>query len=180
MQNIIKITGVVVLALVLAVVFLGVLLVNIENVFGISRTVTPGVQDQEYLLNATSSATSRSSSYSIAGMEKVTLFIGTIIEEGVFPQQTVTYTFEVSDVPEPGQGTALVGTSTPVTRTVDDVEIPQLVVGTSSPFALAAKTFGTTTVSIDLRQHTYPFLRVIRTATAANRSTSTVSIIKQP
>lgn len=175
MSNTLKITGIVVIALLLTGVFMWAFLSNVQNALGITRTVTPGFQDQEYLLNATSSATARSGSYSIAGAQKVTLFIGSTFASELADE--ANFSFEVSDTPEPAQGVAIYGTSTPVTRTVDDVEVPMFVFGTTSPFALAGKAFGTTTVSIDLRQNTYAFLRVIRTTDTANRSTSTVSII---
>ena len=163
-------------AVLLAGLFVTVLLSGLQGVLAGSGGGINASADQAYLLPATTTATARSNSYDIQGVQKVTLFIGSAFDP--LDADQATFTFEVSDVPEQSQGAARFGTSTPVTRTTDDVEINSLEIGTTSPFALADSTFGTTTVSLDLRQHGYSFLRVIRTTDTGTRSTSTVSIIR--
>jgi len=178
MSNTVKILGIIIMALLLAVVFTGFLWSNIQNVMGITRTADQGFQDQEYLVSASSSATVRTDSHLIAGAERVTLFLANEFHTDV-TEQTATFSVEVSDVPEPSNGSTLVGTTTPFTIPYNNALVSTLDVGTSSPFLLANETIATTTITLDLRQFTYPFLRVIKTGTTADAATTTISIIKQ-
>lgn len=174
-----KYISIIALAILLTVILFGSLLYGLQSVLGVSGGGIVANSDQAYLITATSSATARSNSYDIQGAERVTFFIGSAFHGNTdsIDEHTATFTFEVSDIPEPAQGAAIYGTSTPITLTYANSQAESLVMGTSSPFLLAPATYGTTTVSLDLRQHAYSFVRVIRTGTA-DQSTSTVSIIR--
>lgn len=174
-----KYITIIALAVLLAGIMTAGLLYGLKGVLALSGGGITSSADQAYLegFSATTSASARSFSYDIQGVEEVTLFIGTAFDgEGT---DEATFSVEVSDIPEPAQGAAIYGTTTPITRGVDNVLVPNLEFGTTSPFALAAGTYGTTTLSLDLRQHSYPFLRIIRTTDTEGRSTSTVSIIRK-
>ena len=175
MNHALKITGIVVSSLLLTGILLWGLMYNLTNVFAARSIITEDAANQQQLLTATSSATARSYSFDIAGTEAVTLFIGTTFDG--FGASPAIFSIEVSDVAEPAQGAARYGTTTPLTLAYGDGDTAALVLSTTTPFGFANETYATTTVSLDMRNHTHQFLRVIRTSTSASRSTSSVSII---
>lgn len=171
------IIGVVILALLAIVAFLYWERVQEEKELSGEITVTPGVVQDFYLLNSTSTTAAWSDPIFIAGANKVTFFIGESVHTGT-SINTLTaaneYTFEVSDVPEPQQAAFTVGTTSEIVTDVNTVA-SNLLFSTSTPFSSTAG--GTTTVSLDLSQNTFRFVRVTRTAAAADTSTGTVRVL---
>ena len=167
--------GVIITSLILTAIFVYALVYGLQAVLGVSGGGIAASSDQAYLITATSSATARSNSYDIQGARRVTLFIGSAFD-GLNTDEAV-FTFEMSDIAEPAQGVSRYGTTTRVVL-FSGATVGRIEFGTTSPFALAAATYGTTTASIELTNNGYSFLRVIRTTDTANRSTSTVSIIR--
>src|SRR3990167_1956253 len=168
-------TAIVTLGILLSAILVGAILYGLQSVLAVSGGGIVASSDQAYLINATSSATARSNSYDIQGAKRVTLFIGSAFD-GLNADEA-NFTFEMSDIAEPAQGVSRYGTTTRVVL-FSGATVGRIEFGTTSPFALAAATYGTTTASIELTNNGYSFLRVIRTTDTANRSTSTVSIIR--
>jgi len=129
-------------------------------------------------LLSTSTATARSDSFSIGGARKVTFLIGEEFHDG---EDTGTYTtpseyiFQVGDEAEDNQGTTRYSTTT--TLTTDFLTRTWGVLfSTSTPFNSTGG--GTTTVSLDIQNNTFPFVRVVRVGTA-DVATATVVIIRE-
>ena len=143
-----------------------------------SGTATQGAYETNYMLLSTSTATARSDSFAIGGARKVTFLIGEVFHTG---QDTGTYAtpseyvFQVGDEAEDNQGVTRYSTTT--TLTTDFLTRTWGVLfSTSTPFNSTAG--GTTTVSLDIQNNTFPFVRVVRTGTA-DVATATVVIVRE-
>lgn len=177
MNNKLKIGfGVAILALLVLIFFR---LPVVEETLGTRGSVTYGFWDAVPILSATSSATARSQSFSIGGAKKVTFLIGTQWETfsgGVVETPANTYTFEVADELEPSQLTTVVGTTTTI-RTAFLTGQTEIAISTST---LGIATTGTTTVSLELTDRSFPFVRVVRVrGDSEESSTTTVMIIRE-
>ncbi len=138
--------------------------------------VTPNTWNTVYMLQSTSTATARSNSIFIAGAKSVTLFVGVEFASGDLDTIVANeFTIEVGNKREPGQGVALYSTTT--TFSTDFLtSATTLSFSTSTPFG--SINGGTTTASVDLDKNTYPFLRIVRTATADTSTSTVVAVIE--